>query len=110
MNYLQYRLKFIVPTFARGDNTFVLNSNMDKKIIIATASFCVVFGYILLNVRKTLYTVPPRPKSADENPWWGPGEYKNEPVVIKKFTVNVSNSVSFNILSICFQMIIKRKY
>lgn len=67
---------------------------MGKVVVIVCTVLCVLFGIVSHSVWKKLYTVPVRPKTADENPWWGPGEPTKEKVLIKEFIVNVSDSVS----------------
>lgn len=71
---------------------------MAKLLMIFGAILCVLLGYVSLVVWNILFILPSRPTSADENPWWGPGEPKKEDVVIKKFLLNVSDSVSRNLL------------
>lgn len=83
----------------RGENiSSDIGAKMSKIFLIGSASLCVLFGYAFLEIWNTLYSVPPRPKCADESPWWGPGQETHEQVVIKKFTVNISDSVSFNFI------------
>lgn len=67
---------------------------MSKFLIFFGACSCVFISYVFIGVWKILNNVPARPKSADENPWWGSEQQINEKVGIKKFVVNVSDSVS----------------
>lgn len=67
---------------------------MGKFVMIFGAGLCVLFSCVFFAVWNILYSVPARPMSADENPWWGTGQKVNEKVVIKEFTVNISDSVS----------------
>lgn len=64
------------------------------KAIIFGAIVCFLIGYVFVGIYDFLYKVPARPRSADENPWWGPGKPVKEKAVIEKFNVNVSESVS----------------
>lgn len=67
---------------------------MGKLFAFFCAILCVVLGNVSHSVWQIFYTVPSRPNSADESPWWGPGEPKREEVKIKNFIVNVSDLVS----------------
>lgn len=67
---------------------------MGKFLMLFGACLLILFSYVFLGVRDILYNVPPRPKSADENPWWGSEQQLNQKVIIKQFMVNISDSVS----------------